>query len=112
MYKCVGKRLQRKPLHDVNADLPDEGQYVLTLSMEENRHDIRRTDGGQREKKQRSRAKNCHQRAKGDLEGTLIIIPPYMDFTLQGRNDHLMKVFISQILINYSILSNVSVLVF
>ena len=51
----------------------------------------------------------CHRGAKGALQGPLIIIKPCMDFTLQGHNDHLMKVFISQIHINYSIVLNVSV---
>lgn len=71
--------------------------------------------GGLKEKKRkRNGAKNCRERAKGVPEGRLIIIQDQvcMDFTLQGRNDHLMKVFISQIHNNYGLLLNVSVLIY
>lgn len=72
---------------------------------------IGRAEGGEVEEKWCSTAENCHGRAKGALEGPLIIVQPCMDFTLRGCNDHLMKVFISNININYRILLNVSVLV-
>lgn len=97
---------------DVHLQMLDEVQHVLTLSMEEKECNIRRAEGDKGEEKCCSSAKNGHGRAKGALDGPLIIIQPGMDFTLQGRNDHLMKVFISQIYINNSISLNVSVLVY
>lgn len=64
------------------------------------------------EKKRCPGAENGHERAKRGLQGPLINIQPCMDFSLLGPNDHLMKVFIRQIYVNYSPLLNVSVLVY
>lgn len=83
-----------------------EVQYVLSLSWEEKGRKGVKNKG---KENWCSSAKNCHSGEKAALQGSLIIIQPCTDFTLQGHNDHLMKGFICQIHINYSILLNVSV---